>query len=61
MKVTVFLFMPRSSSPVRTPGSHPGNHGFESHTRYEEKAINCFGSFFILEMFKIRMGFEGRE
>lgn len=28
--------MPRSSSPVRTPGSHPGNHGFESHTRYHE-------------------------
>jgi hypothetical protein len=21
----------------RTPGFHPGNHGFESHTRYQQK------------------------
>ena len=40
---------PRSSSPVRTPGFHPGNHGFESHTRYEQaRAIDEFSSFCFL-------------
>ena len=48
--------MPRSSSPVRTPGSHPGNHGFESHTRYQKRKTIQFLSGF--SFFTFVMGFE---